>query len=306
MPSLKNSIKQNKIPLLCRLHSLSAGPKLVFFLAFQFYLGVILSSCSPTFPAKTLASQLTKLAKNEEKIFVVCHITGKTLWIYLPLEDLVNEKDMSWNEKGLEKLNKIISIAHRGALSTDAQLDFIAVAATDIKYFGVQLINYEYVPDLKEAMFEKFSRGEYFLRSVKDISVNPAAVNDTTGESTNFQDVTFDHFIGMQLEHRTKMLFAKDKTLNKLFELKSTSLSEKFGTIKLEFEFLKKTYILTPEEEKIKPLDYVKMVAAKIAQNYNYKGMQAFELKDTFSGETVTMDVAALKKIEIRLPELDN
>lgn len=267
-------------------------------------LGGVLSSCEPTYPARTLTAQLEKMARDEEKLSITAHATGKTLWIYAPLENLVNEKDLSWESKDIEKLGKVLSIVHRIILSTDAELDFVVVVASDIKKFGVQLITYEYVPDVKQAILEKFSRGEFFRRSIKDVVINPAAIGDTTGESIDYGDISFDRFLGLQVVHRAKNLFARDKVLSKIYDLKSTTQSERFGTIKIEMEFIKKKYDLTPEEENINPLDYVKMIAAQVAANYDYKNFQAFELKDTFSGETATMDVAALKKVKIKLPEL--
>ena len=67
----------------------------------------------------------------------------------------------------------------------------------------------------------------------------------------------------MQIVNRAKSLFLKDKQLSSLFEIKSTNWEEKFGIIKLEIEFLKKRYDLSAQEEAIKPIDYVKMIAAQ-------------------------------------------
>lgn len=262
-----------------------------------------LASCQVTYPANTLTQKLSKLAKEETGLQVSAHITGKTLWVYVPLDNLVKEKDMGWDEKGLEKVGQVLSIVHRVILSTDANLDFAVTVASDVKNFGIQLATFEHLPDVRQAILEKFSRGEFFMRSLKDITYNPAAVGDTTGESMQYYDVTFNRFLGMQVIHRVKSLFLKDKTLGKIFEIKSSSLNEKFGVIKIDLEFLKKTYVLTPEEEKIKPLDYVKMIAAKTVKGYDYTNFQAFELKDTFSGETALLNADDLRKIKINLPE---
>lgn len=263
----------------------------------------ILSSCEATYPVKTLTQQLTKIALDEEKVRVSCHITGKTLWVYLPVNDLVNEKDLGWNVDSLEKIGQVTSIVHRVILSTDANLDFVAVVAADVKKYGVQLTTFEYIPDVRQAILEKFSRGEFFMRSVKDITINPQAIDDLSGESLNYYDMTLDRFLGLQIIHRAKGLFAKDKVLSRIFDLKSTALAEKFGVIKIDFEFLKKTYLLSPEEEKINPLDYAAMIAAETIKNYDTRSFQAFELKDTFSGESKKLDRAALRKIKIDLPQ---
>ncbi len=261
------------------------------------------SACGPTYPAKTLQKQLTGLVKNELSINITTHISGKTLWIYLPLENLIDEKSLEWNEKELDLINEVINIAHRVLLSTDANLSFLAIAATDVKTYGLELTIIEYIPDIKQAVLEKFSRGEFFSRSLKDVSSNPNAVNDMTGASKRFYDITFNEFISLQVMHRAKMLFSKDQTLKKIFEIKSSSVKEKFGIFRIEIEFFRKTYDLTPEEEKIDPLDYVKMIVAEVVKNYDFKDFQIFEITDTFSQKTVKVTPEDIKKIEIKLPK---
>ncbi len=250
-----------------------------------------------------MPQQLARMVKNEVGIDIHIRITGKTMWIYVPMTDLIEEKTAGWNKAGLEKLNKIMNAAHRVILSTDAKLDFLAVVGADIKKFGVALLTVEYIPDLEQAVLEKFSRGEYFMRSVRDVRFDPTLIGDTTGETQSYRDITFDEFICMQIIHRAKSLFARDKKLNNLFELKTTSYTQKFGILKLEFEFMRKRYDLSPEEETIKPLDYVKQIAAEVIQNYNYKDIQGVELTDTFSEETAKLSLDELRKIKVELPE---
>lgn len=231
-------------------------------------------------------------------------MSGTTLWVYVPLTDLVDEEKLAWNTNGVEKMNKALSDVHRVILSSDAKIDFVAVVGTDIKKFGAELIAIEYVPDIKEAMLEKFSRGEFFARSVRDVAVNPAAVGDLTGASQDFYNISFNRFLALQIIHRTKTLFYKDKALAMIFDLKSTALDEKFGIIKIDLEFIKKRYDLKPEEDKIKPLDYVSMIAAQIVRNYAYKDFQTLEITDTFANETVKLTPESLKQIKIALPEI--
>lgn len=304
MPSLKNTRKQkpafSKIPLPKRSSRKPLAMPLLLLVT------GILSSCSPSYPAKTLTTQLTKLVKEERKIDVTCRITGKTLWVYLPLQNLVDEKKLTWSSAGLEEMSKVLSIVHRVILSTDAKLNFLSVIATDVKKYGVELMIIEYLPDIKEAILEKFSRGEFFSRSIKDVGLNAGAVNDLTGESKKFYDITFDQFVALQIIHRTKNLFAGDKTLDELFDIRSTSWSEKFGIIRIEFEFMKKKYNLPPQEEKIKPLDYAKMTAALVVKNYDFKNFQLIELTDTFSKESVKLSPQDLKKVKINLPRFED
>ena len=250
-----------------------------------------------------MPQQLTRMVKDELQIDIHIRITGKTMWIFIPLTDLIDEKTAGWDKAGLEKVNKVMNAAHRVILSTDAKLDFLAVVGADVKKFGVALLAVEYVPDLGQAVLEKFSRGEYFMRSVRDVRFDPTLIGATTGETQSYSDISFDEFICMQIIHRAKNLFIKDKKLNNLFELKTTSYTQKFGVLKLELEFLRKRYDLNPEEETIKPLDYMKLITAEVIQNYNYKDIQGVELTDTFSEETIKLSLDELKKIKVELPE---
>ncbi|MFH0941129.1 MAG: hypothetical protein V1840_04675 [Candidatus Omnitrophota bacterium] len=251
-----------------------------------------------------MTQQLTKLVKEEEGLNATCRIAGKTMWVYINFQDLIDKNTMAWNAKELEKVGKVISIVHRTILSTDAKLDFLAIVATDTKNFGVELKTFEYVPDISQAMLEKFSRGEFFARSIRDVSYNPSAIDDKTGESNKFYDITFNQFLCLQIIHRTKNFFYKNKELSKLFEVRSSAWSEKFGVLKIGLEFMKKRYDLTDEEEKIDPMDFVKMLTAQVVRNYDHKAFQAIELTDTFSKKTVKLSLADLKKIKIKLPEV--
>jgi hypothetical protein len=263
-----------------------------------------LSACEATYPAATLTTTLTKLIKTEVNVDVISQVVGKTLWIYFPSEKLVNAKDLMWDETGLEDVGKVLSVAHRVLLSSDASIDFVSVVAADVKNYGLELQTIEYVPDIKEAILERFSRGEFFMRSVRDVSLNPQTVNDRTAESKRFYDISFDQFLSQQIIHRVKSLFLKDKRLEKIYEIKSTGWSQKFGVLKIDFEFMKKRYDLTPEEEAIKPLDFVVMIAAKVINTYHYNNqMQAIELTDTFTKETKKLTSEELKKVKINLPE---
>ncbi|MFA5039666.1 MAG: hypothetical protein WC732_08340 [Candidatus Omnitrophota bacterium] len=250
-----------------------------------------------------MPQQLTKVVKDELKADVHVRVVGKTLWIFVPMDNLIDEQTAAWQKSGLETLNKIMNVAHRVILSTDAPVEFLAVAAADVKKFGVELLALEYIQDLREAVLEKFSRGEYFMRSIRDVRFNPLLIGDILGENRAYHDITFEEFISMQIIHRAKNIFAKDKTLSPLFELKTTSWTEKFGILKIEFEFVRKKYDLSPEEEKINPLETVTMITAQTIRNYDFKDIQAVELTDTFSKETVKLSLEELGKVQVKLPE---
>ena len=96
MPSLKNAVKQNSTSHLLPLSKSSLTRNLFIILCFGSL--SILSGCESTYPAKTFISQLVKLAKDEQKTDITCHVSGKTLWVYIPLNNLIDEKTVGWNQ----------------------------------------------------------------------------------------------------------------------------------------------------------------------------------------------------------------
>ncbi|MGE5280469.1 MAG: hypothetical protein ACM3L6_06990 [Deltaproteobacteria bacterium] len=263
-----------------------------------------LAGCGATYPAATLTDRIPELVKEEHGIDVTATIVGKTLWVYVPMQDLIDEKKMTWQAPALERLSKVIGVVHRMALSTDAHIDFLVFVAADVKYMGLEFIAMEYLPDLKEAMLERFSRGEYFLRSVRDVGINPEAQEDATGASRRYHDVTFDEFVCLQIIHRVKSLFARDESLAARYEIRSTSWSQKFGVLKIDIECIKKRYDQNAEADQRRPLDLFEMIAAQVVKTYDYYGkFQAIELADSFADDRVRLTPQQLREIKIDLPE---
>lgn len=63
------------------------------------------SSTSPTFLKENIADAVRDICKNEYKIDVRTKLLGQTLWIYLPVEDLVLKDKSDKPEKYAEKFN---------------------------------------------------------------------------------------------------------------------------------------------------------------------------------------------------------
>ena len=211
---------------------------------------------------------------------------------------------MTWHLPALERFSKVISVVHRMALSTDAHLDFLVFVAADIKYMGLEFIAMEYLPDLKEAMLERFSRGEYFMRSIREVGINPEGQDDKTGATRRFYDVTFDEFLCLQIIHRLKSRFARDEVLAERYEIRSTTWSQKFGVLKVHVEFVKKRYDPLPAGEERPPMEWMKMIAARVVKTYDYYDkFQTLELHDSFADERATLTPDDLKEIKIDLPE---
>ncbi|MDP2913422.1 MAG: hypothetical protein Q8N91_05380, partial [Candidatus Omnitrophota bacterium] len=133
-----------------------------------------LSGCGPTYPKNKIKESIIRVCKNEYKIDVKVHTTGKTIAIYLPLPDLLDLTFAITKEAG-EKINDVIMSVSRVALSTDAKFDFYCIIAHDIRIPEIQIIIIKSVDDVKRLLLNDVSRGEYANRMLIDMRLNPQA-----------------------------------------------------------------------------------------------------------------------------------
>jgi hypothetical protein len=127
-----------------------------------------------TYPRETLREAIIKLCAEEYAADVDVSITGNTLAIYLPLLNLFGPT-LGLSEKAQDKVQDVLLGASRAALSTDADIKFYCVIAQDIRLPEIQLVIIKYVDDIKRAFYHDISRGEYFKRTIIDMSENPQA-----------------------------------------------------------------------------------------------------------------------------------
>src|SRR3989338_868214 len=62
-----------------------------------FIIALLISGCSsstaPTYQVSDIEKSIRDICKNEYKIDVVVKLTGRTLWIYIPVEDMFVKAD---------------------------------------------------------------------------------------------------------------------------------------------------------------------------------------------------------------------
>lgn len=143
-----------------------------------------------SYPAETLKEDLKKICKKEygvEEIDV--KIVDNTIGVYLPLKKLFatdfKEAAVSGkvrnletlfepSEQALEKVEDVLFSISRVLLSTDIELEFYVLQATDIEKTGLQLVLSGYVDDIRRVRIWDISRGEYRKRVVHELRLNRA------------------------------------------------------------------------------------------------------------------------------------
>ncbi len=80
--------------------SVKAGLKLLFFV---FFLSACNSSVTPSFSKEDITRAVKDICKKEYQLDIVTTLTGGTLWVYLPLENIISkpEKPEKYTEKFL-------------------------------------------------------------------------------------------------------------------------------------------------------------------------------------------------------------
>jgi hypothetical protein len=203
-----------------------------------------------------LNEAIKELCKREYKLTVDTKISGRTVAVYLPIENLFDAV-LNIDSKASKKLNDVILGVSRVAISTDGKFDFYIVITQDPKMPEVEIVYIRYVDDIKRFLLGGISRDDYSKRAVIAIKTPPQAererilkdlfsklkvensdqmikeyleseegvsgIGDISYWNNKFfiKEIGLAEFLASQIEERIKMDFRTDKDLNKWYELKS-------------------------------------------------------------------------------------
>ena len=218
-----------------------------------------LTGCAPTYPKEKFTDSIIKICKDEYKFDVKVATTGKTVAIYLPLQELWDSSS-SLTKEAAEKINHVILSVSRVALSTNAKYDFYIVIAQDLRVPDVQIIIVKSVDDVKKFWLNAISLGEFSKRMLIDKRISPQAkkehvvkeafekmnldekwqdsvMNDffrsqpATLEDIGYwagrfyiKDISLPEFLAAQIASRMKIEFFENKTLSETVVIKSKEI----------------------------------------------------------------------------------
>lgn len=264
-----------------------ARPALLLLSAFS----ILLSGCSPikpTYKEQDIPYIIKKICKEEYNLEVTTQRTHNTLWIYAPLNKILNKdyglkEDKIFDEEIMEKLRNIITTIGRVLISSDDTPEFFAFLASDIK-LGIDYTMTGSVLDIKKSYADFIPWTEANRRYVIRFKVAPEAVGDTTGFHFLPYDVKMGDFLAEQIAQRVGAHF-QDEELKNYFKVDKSD--GKFGDGVFSFE-----YSISQTAKPNKPVDIkntILDIAAYCLKTYDF---------NNFSGVTLT-DLRTLDKFDL-------
>ncbi len=281
-------------------------------------LSAAVNGCNPTYPKEKFKESIIKVCKDEYKLDVKAETIGKTVAIYLPLENLI-DFTFSITKSASEKINNVILTVSRVALSTDAKFDFYVVIAHDVRIPEIQIVIIKTVEDVKRFLLNDISRNEYARRMIIDIRFSSQAQKERAIQEvfdkmaldkksqedvmTDFfraeptglgdigywngqfyiKDIAMPEFIAEQMASRFKMAFHEDKPLTGAFQLKSAKCAYVANAGKRVFRF----DVAADKKIGIKPednpdygliLNAALNVASQAIYSYKFKDFDAVDI----------------------------
>ena len=318
---------------------------LVLFVSCLLYF-VSLPGCSPTYPKEKFADSIVRLCKTEYKLDVKAATTGKTVVIYVPLQELW-DLTFSLTKRAGEEINDVILSVSRVALSSDAKYEFYVVIAHDIRIPEIQIIIVKSVDDVKRFMLNDISRGEFSKRMLIDKRINPqakkehavkevfekmgldkkwqdsvmndffrsqpAALGDIGYWNDRFyiKDISLPEFLAEQIASRMRMEFFEDKALSEAIVIKSSKGEYLSGGGKHYFQI--QTLAEPQSLSQLRTDEMVNAVfkeslstAAQVLHGYHFEEYDYIEMIDETSGKTLKVAKDAAEKFRRKKIKFDD
>lgn len=256
----------------------SAKPAL---LLFSLFLIIALSGCQnppePSFKEKDIPYLVKKICKEEYKLDVLTARTDTTLWIYAPMEKIL-DKDYGikegkvLDEQMTDKLRNILSTVGRVLLSSNKSPEFFALWSSDIN-IGLDYIIIGNVLDIKKAYAESIPFTEVNKRYVMRFGLNTEAIHDTSGNHIKFYNINMPDFITQQIVQRISYRF-QGETLKPYFKLEKIEGIFNNDTFILEYSLKP----LANPQKAIDVLDEMLNTITYCIQTYDFKNFSQVEI----------------------------
>lgn len=161
----------------------------LYLLISAFVFSSAFSGChSVSYPESKIESAIKEICSKEYKVEnVEVKFAGKTIGVFLPLKKLfttdVRQEILSGRvanleslfepePEAMERLENVLFTISRVLLSSDKEIDFYTLQATDVESTGLQLVLMGYVPDVRRVRLWDISRNEYRKRVLHELKFN--------------------------------------------------------------------------------------------------------------------------------------
>ncbi|MFH2138422.1 MAG: hypothetical protein ABII88_07915 [Candidatus Omnitrophota bacterium] len=244
---------------------------------------VILMCCAgcnaPTYPKEKFVESLKDICKKEYQVDAQAKLVGKTLVVFLPLEELFDEK-MEILPGAIDKIEKVITAASRIIFSTDAEVSFFTVVAADIKTTAAELILIKYVEDVHRLINSWISQDEYRRRILWQINFNPKHLNSAAYDF-NVEELTLPVFLARQIAQR----------------LNFASENSGYSKVRITGEYIEQEKLfffslITAEKNKFFETFSPDILreAALVLSSYKFEDFNGVEVRNLLNNESVTIE----------------
>lgn len=243
---------------------------------------VFLSSCTvpATYSRKNIQESIKNICKNEFNIDAKVRFSGETIWVYAPLDQLIDE-DNQWNEEVQNTRVKIFHTLGRVFLSMNNPPKFYCLLASDIKEVGLDTYTIGYIPDMIKFDLGFISSEERDKRVVFIFFLNPSALGDASGEHVQEYDIPIGEFIAYLVRQNIEKKFSFPRFSGN-FKFKKIFAYYQNSNLKLSFNI--KT--VNSQENLINLFDEVRKMTKEIFDIYNFSlGIAEIEINDLLTGD---------------------
>ncbi|PKL72074.1 hypothetical protein CVV26_03075 [Candidatus Kuenenbacteria bacterium HGW-Kuenenbacteria-1] len=235
--------------------------KIFIFIFIIIVLPVLVTGCKWDLSKKTFSSkneeikkELMELVKKEYKYNVKVEIINKTIGVYFPLSNLLEDdkaEEKKLNKEVAEKIDHVIFLTHRVALSSDNNLDFYVIKTVDMEN-GNELSVVGYFYDVYRARLANISKGEFSQRLLKGLNKNDKIINDWEGKNFKMNEIFLPDFLATQIAQRIKIATTKKKDETEKnnffsFVFEDKKLKEKFEAKEIQWALKDKIFTFVLE-----------------------------------------------------------
>ena len=246
-----------------------------------------------TYKEADIPSIVKQICKEEYNLDVTTKRTDTTLWIYAPLDKILDKdygvkEDKIFDEEMTNKLRNILTTIGRVLISSNYTPEFFALVASDIK-IGLDYTLIGNVLDIKKSYAGYIPWPEANRRYVIKFNLSPEAIGDTTGKHLAAYNLTLADFLAEQMAQRIGYQF-QGEGRKKYFKLEKSEGKFLNGTFSLNYAIKQ---IAQPDRE----IDMKKEVLDIITyciKTYEFKDFSTLEVTDLLTQEKLILGNVAI------------
>lgn len=263
-----------------------------------FILGCEPPQIEPTYKQEDIPYHIKKICRDEYNLDVVTKTSGKTIWIYAPLNRIIHKdfgivKDKIFDEEMSDKFRNILNTIGRVIISSDKAPEFYCLVASDITEVGLDYILIGYILDIKKSYAGFIPWTEANRRYVVKLELNPQALGDTSGEHLKTYDIDLRDFLAAQIAQRTSERF-RDEGLKKYFNAKDIKGEYRYGNFMFKYSIEK----VSEPEKNLDIKEEILKIIGYIIQTYEFDDFLMVEIIDELTQDKWDYSKAAVEKIK--------